>query len=207
MAKRSVNLLAMLVLLAGCAAPAQVVVEVPGSHPDVAVKTAVPHTLLMTEGCTAVSVGSGFVLTAEHCVHGSELGDSFSVGLLVMTSLSTGRVGDWALLFNPDSVNDEPICMRAPVFGEHIYSVGYPGWRHDGEQRLTVQDGLVAAAEAVSVDYGDGMSYVNLLRYSVPTDPGNSGGGLWAEDGCLVGLTSGGFRNTHEHYMTVMPVL
>lgn len=163
---------------------------------DVAVATALLHTRLMTEGCTAVDVGRGRVLTAKHCVDTDTVGDTLSVGVLTFVS----PIRDFAVLLsseiNPDA------CMRPPVLGEHVYAVGYPVQLVTEKQALTVTDGVFAGPEG---DNGE-------LRFTAPIYFGNSGGGVWATDGCLVGLSvSGILQMPGMNYLVssgdILPVL
>jgi S1-C subfamily serine protease len=155
-----------------------VVVDKPGKRRDVGVETALRHTLLMTEGCTAVDVGRGLVLTAAHCVDELSRGDETSVGMVLFQSPDL----DFAVLFDTGRLHRPKACLRAPVLGEHLYTVGYPGQVVTGKQELTVTDGVFAGP-------GDGEGH---YRITAPIWFGNSGGGAWGEDGCLLGLTVSG---------------
>jgi hypothetical protein len=169
---------AALLLFAGCR-PSVVVVE-PQQQTDVGVATALEHTLFADDlGCTAVNLGRGFVATAEHCVDDLELGAHTKLGMVLYTSATR----DFAILFDSGRLVDPEVCIRAPVLGEHLYAVGYPVQLGNKKQELTVTDGLFAGPQ------DDDGSY----RITAPIYYGNSGGGAWAEDGCLLGLTVSGF--------------
>lgn len=167
-------LLAAVLCLAACR---PVVVQVP-AQTDVAVSTALQHTVLMTEGCTAVSVGNGMVLTAAHCVDEVQLGADTSVGMLVYRS----TVRDFAVLFDTGRLHAAAVKLRAPNKYEHVYAVGYPVQLVSDRQELTVTDGLIAGPVAADGEW----------RITAPIFYGNSGGGVWAEDGSLVGLSVSG---------------
>lgn len=154
---------------------------------DVGVATALRHTRLMVEGCTAEDVGRGWVLTAKHCTHDLPIGEDFSVGTLIYQGKE-----DYAILFDAEQIDHASACLRAPQLGEHVYAVGYPVQRATREQALTVTDGVISTV--APTDEGE-------IRTSAPLFFGNSGGGLWAEDGCLVGITVAAFMDTAENYI------
>jgi hypothetical protein len=164
-------------ILLGACGPSVVVVR--GTDPDVGVATALRHTVLMTEGCTAVDIGRGLVLTAQHCVDENLLGDELSVGTLIYAS----TVRDFAVLFDTSRLGNRAAVMRAPVMGEHLYAVGYPVQLATDSQELTVTDGVFAGPLG-----SDGS-----FRFTAPIYFGNSGGGVWANDGSLVGLSVSGY--------------
>lgn len=167
------------VLLTGCFRGP--VVEAPTStQDDVAVVTALKHTF-MTESpaCTMVDIGGGRVLTAKHCAERFGIGGQTDGG--VVTYLSPNR--DFAVLVDSKRVKNPVPSMRPPVLGEHIYTLGYPVQVVDDTRQLTVTDGVVTGA----VHDGE-------LRITAPIWGGNSGGGAWAEDGSLVGITVSGIR-------------
>ncbi len=172
-------------LLSSCVVP--VVVD-PTEVRDVGVATALRHTLHMDEGCTAVNVGRGFVLTAKHCVDQFTFLDATSVGVVMFQAPDR----DYAVLFDSDRQYDRRACVRSPVLGEHVYAVGYPTQRATRKAALTVTDGIISTTETDN----DGQ-----IRTSAPLFFGNSGGGLWANDGCLVGITVAAFMDTAENYI------
>lgn len=167
--------LALAVLLTACTP--RVVIQT--AAPDVGVATALKHTVLMTEGCTAVDVGRGLVLTAAHCVDENVLGDTLSLGMLVYSS----PVRDFAVMFDTARIDNPRPVLRAPVFGEHLYAVGYPAQLNKSGQKLTVTDGVFAGP------LGDD----GTVRFTAPLYYGNSGGGVWANDGALLGLSVSGY--------------
>ncbi len=170
---------ALALVLASCA-PRTLVVRAPAEQ-DVAVATGLRHTLHLptVSGCTGVDVGRGIVVTAKHCVDELELGAETEAGMLIYMSPTL----DFALLFDTGRLSNERPAMRAPRLGEHIYAIGYPVQLATRKQALTVTDGIVCGP-----DDGEGH-----MRISAPLYYGNSGGGLWAEDGSFVGVTVSGF--------------
>lgn len=178
--KRCVVALAL--ALAACA-PRTIVVAAP-SRTDVAVATGLKHTVFVEEmGCTAVDVGRGFVVTAKHCVDDEEtqddgLGRQYKAGLVVYVHKDL----DFAILFDAGRLENKQPRLRAPRLGEHVYAIGYPVQVVTEKQALTVTDGIMCGP-----DDGEGHA-----RFTAPIYYGNSGGGVWAEDGALIGISVSG---------------
>lgn len=181
---RFVAALALLVALGSCTR----VVVVGPHHGDVGVETALKHTVHMVEGCTAVDVGGGWVLTAKHCTDENTFGDLMSVGLLMFQDPKL----DYAVLYDAHRYENARACMRAPKLGEHVYAVGYPAQRVNRKQLLTVTSGVISTV--TPAPSGE-------IRTSAPLYFGNSGGGLWGTDGCLLGITVSAFMDTAENYI------
>lgn len=170
--------LALALGLAACS-PRTLVVRAPAEQ-DVAVETGMKHTVFAEKlGCSAIDIGRGVVVTAEHCVDHLALGDETGAGMIIYVS----RDRDFALLFDVARLDNPRPTIRAPRLGEHVYAIGYPVQLATKKQALTVTDGIVAGP-----DDGEGH-----LRITAPVYYGNSGGGLWAEDGAFVGVTVSGF--------------
>jgi serine protease Do len=75
-----------------------------------------------------------------------------------------------------------PVAERNPAVGERIYAIGNPGLGIVTlEQTLT--EGIISAADRVI----DGANY---LQHTAAIHPGNSGGPLIDEWGCLVGIVT-----------------
>lgn len=170
--------LLLAIFLAGCGAAPSVSVTVapPENRENVGVSVGLKHTLHMLEGCTAVDAGYGFILTAKHCVDELSVGSITSVGTLVFVSANR----DFAILFDVKSANHQKPKMRACNIGEHLYAIGWPVQMVNDKMALTVTDGLCAGP----VDESDGE-----LRITAPIYFGNSGGGVWGDDGALLGLS------------------
>lgn len=180
---------ALLALLAGCGALGALSApsESPaGPAPDVAVVTALKHTQFFKEaGCTAVDIGYGRVVTAKHCVEDEnpkkdwDVGEKTSMGVVTYISPKL----DFAILVNQAWIKHPGVSLRPPRLGEHVYTVGYPVQLSTKTQELTVTDGVAAGP----------IDEEGNLRITAPIYYGNSGGGCWAEDGSLVGLTVNGY--------------
>jgi S1-C subfamily serine protease len=171
-------------VLSACGLGSNPVVET--APQDVGVTTALVYTVFFKEaGCTAVQIGGGRVVTAKHCVEDEDpekdwdVGEKTSIGQLVY--ISPDR--DFALLINQDWVKQPAPLMRAPYLGEHVYAVGYPTQLATDTQELTVTDGVISGP---SDDEGN-------LRFTAPIYYGNSGGGVWANDGAFIGVSVCGF--------------
>lgn len=177
----SSRLLLAALLLGACAAP-QPAAPVAPVAVDVGIATALQHTVFMPDpGCTAVDVGNGFVVTAKHCTTEMQVGDVTAIGMFAHASVTE----DFAIFYDVARTTHLVPAMRSCVFGEHLYTVGYPVQKDDDTQQLTATDGLCAGPLN-----GDGEA-----RITAPIYYGNSGGGVWGEDGALLGLSVNGYLN------------
>jgi hypothetical protein len=164
----------VLALLAGCSANTYVVAA---PDPLVAVQTALEHTVFLDDlGCTGVAVGGGKVYTAQHCVDHLDVGAETPYGKLAFSS----AVSDYAYLMDATNMYGPRACIRKPLLGEHVYAVGYPTNVLTEKQELNITDGVVSGQHNA-----DGTE----IRITAPVFFGNSGGGAWADDGCLIGIT------------------
>ncbi len=176
----STKLLALVVLLVA-ACGVQVKLQPPAHSPS-AVAFAVAHSeLLYPPGCTGVEVARAVFVTAKHCIEdGQKAGDNFKAGGLLAY---VDEDYDYVVIVRSARYGYDFIDMRPAAPGEHLYLVGYPQQVRDGKQQLTVTDGIFTGA----VDLSDGYE-----RISAPAYFGNSGGGVWGEDGALLGLLVNG---------------
>lgn len=173
------TIIVLAALLTACAG--QQYVEPAPSDTEV-VAYAVRHSLLLQPpGCTGVEVSEGVVVTAKHCLEdddvvGNPFGDPAKAG--VISFISAGH--DFAVIAYPASAiaAEAYINMRPYVIGEHVYIVGYPVQLRSDEQALTVTDGIMAGP---TDDSGD-------ARTTAEAYFGNSGGGVWGDDGALLGI-------------------
>jgi S1-C subfamily serine protease len=101
------------------------------------------------------------------------------MGILVFKSPKL----DFAVFVNQEWLKHPNLELRNPRLGEHVYTVGYPLQLATGDQELTVTDGVAAGP----------LDEDGYLRITAPIYFGNSGGGCWAEDGSLLGITVSGF--------------
>jgi S1-C subfamily serine protease len=138
------------------------------------VKVAVQRSVFLRKsGCTGVLMGADRLVTAKHCgPDDAKAGDAYEGGKLRYISPTY----DFAVVEFPNA--GPAVERRTGLLGEHIFVVGYPVQLGNGEQELTVTDGLVAGP----VD-SDGQA-----RITAPVYFGNSGGGVWSDRGELVGI-------------------
>lgn len=142
---------------------------------------AVRHSVLLDPpGCTGVEVIDGVVVTAKHCLEDdAEVGDAFGDPVKAGTVQYVSPHRDFAVIAYPalPDAHSQYIRMRPYVLGEHVYIVGYPMQLRSREQELTITDGIIAGP----IDDGD-------VRTTADAYFGNSGGGVWGDDGALLGI-------------------
>lgn len=139
---------------------------------------------------SAVVVGPGRLVTNCHVLRQAK-------------SLSVGRenVSYGASLEYPDTERDlcqikvanftaPPVTLapsEALQTGARVYAIGSPRGLE-----TTISDGLLSGIRRGAS--GD----VEALQISVPISPGSSGGGLFDEQGRLIGITTSGFRDSQN---------
>jgi S1-C subfamily serine protease len=167
-----VRALFALVLLGACAGQPAVPVTRP-VQPFNPVQYAVKHSVFLSEsGCSAIAIGGGVTVTAKHCVpDDAEVGDAYEGGTLVWVD----QVHDFAIF--KTLVDSDAVLLRDAQLGEHLWVVGWPMQLGSGEQQLTVTDGVFA-----------GPVDDDQERITAPVYFGNSGGGVWGDDGALLGV-------------------
>lgn len=166
--------LALLLALSSCAGQPAVVTR----SPENPVQYLISKTVFIKDpGCTGVQVGRGIVVTARHCLpDDAKRNDMFGEKGVVAY---VGEKDDFAVLYYSLPVGVDRIKMRPARVGEHLYVVGYPMQLGNEKQALTVTDGIYTG-------YTDeeGQQRITAEVYF-----GNSGGGVWADDGSLVGIS------------------
>lgn len=152
-----------------------------------------------TTRCDGVITGSGalvapdLVLTAAHVVGGYA-----SVQLLAGDQSATGRVvgystqDDLALVraSRPISGHVFRVVDQPPEVGNEVAAIGYP---LSGPLSMAGPGIVSAYGEDVSYKIWDGsvVDVQDLMRTSIPTNQGNSGGPVVNVDGAVVGIVSG----------------
>lgn len=156
------------------------------------VQYAVDHTVYLEgSGCTGIVVGPNRVVTAKHCLPDEALvGQDYEGGILVHISPSH----DFAIVAKSTNLLGF-IEMRTHSLGEHLYVVGYPVQLESNEQELTVTDGVAAGP---ANDDGE-------ARITAPVYFGNSGGGVWSDDGQLLGVAVSIYAAAVEGYRYPLP--
>lgn len=197
-------------LLGACAAPARptpatlaasTLYDVPPIEDSLAATVA-----LVTPGestpwrtqCAGVWVSDTSILTAAHCVPTPQESNA-SVPYATRSDLAGGAVTtprlarlyvrdvahDLALLRTTGASPHRHVVLgQDPAIGQPVYKVGHPfGLTY------SYAAGHVSAMRGPMADIGG-----PYVQASVPTNPGDSGGGLFAYDGSLVGVTHGIIR-------------
>jgi S1-C subfamily serine protease len=168
------KLVAVLAFLAACAVPRT---ADGGPRTPVGVTQAISHTVHLDEsGCTGVNVGNGFLVTAAHCVPDwTGVGDEYEGGVLGYVDPDE----DFAIVLMDDpAYAGTPVKLRAADVGERLFVVGYPTQMGSRKQALTVTDGV----------YTGVVNDKHEERITAEVYFGNSGGGVWGEDGALLGI-------------------
>ncbi len=128
----------------------------------------------------------GYVLTCYHLVKDQ---DSLALvnekyGHLKAYLVKFDPNTDVALLRIEDSLFQNPklmpftLCDQEALLGEKVYTLGYP------KQDIVYNEGSVSSHSGYQ---GDTTSY----QVSIPLNPGNSGGPLINDLGCIVGVVNG----------------
>lgn len=133
----------------------------------------------VSAGGSAVEVGSGRYVTASHIVEGLR---SFAVELEINGKWMRGRIStvddrDAAVVTCDDESGGSPVPLAEPQYGQRVTVVGF---KTGAPQRGTVSD-----TRTVSLD----LECAGIQQ-------GDSGGGIFTDDGALVGIISA--RNPNE---------
>lgn len=149
--------------------------------------------------CSGVLLPGNRVITAAHCL------DDSSTGMWVATESSLAEEN--AVMFFPEVV-DVPhdlavlqsnavlegahpaaVSSYSPNRGEVVIVVGHPaglGW--------TMTTGIVSHPKRYGMAFPNQGNDMYYLQHQAPIHPGNSGGGVFNENGELVAIVSGGIR-------------
>jgi hypothetical protein len=162
-------------MLAGCTVVNVPEAAAPGKSAMSALEYAIDRTVhLRDSGCSGILVGGNRLVTAKHCLPDDAKPDQAYEGGVV-SHISPSY--DFAVIRFPDI--RPRVELRTGAIGEHLYVVGYPMQLGNGDQALTVTDGVVAGPTNA-----DGEA-----RITAPIYFGNSGGGVWSDDGALLGIS------------------
>jgi hypothetical protein len=139
---------------------------------------------------SAVAVGPGRLVTNCHVLRQAK-------------TLTVGRenVSYGATLEHPDTERDlcqikvanftaPPVTLAPPEAlqtGARVYAIGSPRGLE-----TTISDGLLSGVRRSA------NGAIEALQISVPISPGSSGGGLFDEQGRLLGITTSGFRDSQN---------
>lgn len=174
------------------------------------VDTAQDATVIVQQGtsfCAGVHVGGSKVLTAYHCVaDGGLTRVTTRDGHEIRARLHTTRPRwDLAVLSTEAPVPTAaaevgrvpPVGATAVVIG-HPYGMPLPLGYFAGTLRWSVTEGVISAVGPLA------------MQLSAPLNPGNSGGGVFDEDGRLIGIVSRkvgqgiGFATHATHLQTLL---
>lgn len=151
--------------------------------------------------CTGVWVSSSSILTADHCTQKQPIGTRLKVVVEsdVIDSLTHKELAfvnvRGAAIYDRDAAHDlamlrvdhwaNPIHPIARVTSTPV-RVGQPSFNMGQSLGLwwTFGSGSVSAIRKIDTSYVDCL----IVQTTTPTSPGNSGGGLFNEDGELIGL-------------------
>lgn len=195
MKARALGVVLVAALLAACGASTRNCVSPVPSY-KASVEFAVDHDREAKVYCggkyigsgSAVMVGPGVGVTAGHVadeVHAgcrmvliNHAGEQYAATVRLRV-----QAQDLAVLAVPGDLFVEPVNLAAdPWLGEPLVVVGHPVEISDDATHLSVTRGALVAFQVI-----DGLS-----QHSAPAYFGNSGGGVWTEDGQLLGIHTGG---------------
>jgi S1-C subfamily serine protease len=142
-------------------------------------------------GSAIVLNDQGYLITAQHVIDGASgitvLGPNGHASLARV--VAEDAVGDFAILQCKPLASMKPAqpAVTARV-GEEVLSVGNPF----GTSRLggspSVNAGIVSAIGRSFVSEKSGRIYLDCVQHDAPTNPGNSGGGVYNARGELIGM-------------------
>jgi serine protease DegQ len=159
--------------------------------------------VVVDQGVRAESYGSGVVLdsdghilTVHHVVDGAR-------GVLLLLDggvtlrarvVASAPILDLAVLraerFLPELMIPAVLSESTPRIGDQIWNIGNPF----GTSRLgggpSVGRGVISALDRTHLNPATGRLYLNGIQHDAPTNPGNSGGGIYNRDGELLGINA-----------------
>jgi hypothetical protein len=144
--------------------------------------------VLDNKGSSVVAVGSGVVVGAGQIVTNRHVIDSGRIWRLRQGDKTWRAFVTWVDpdhdlgLLKAEGLSAPAVSLRvspAVAVGERVYAIGTP----EGLE-LTLSEGIVSGLREYEGSY--------VIQTSAPVSPGSSGGGLFDEEGQLVGITSFG---------------
>ncbi|MBK9973747.1 MAG: serine protease [Planctomycetes bacterium] len=199
--------LALIAALAGCATTARTVETLPGDtlgSVDVMSRMQRSVVSLVVEhynggdafGAGVVYDDRGTILTAHHVVEDASrivvlLPEGYTVKATVIAS---DPVADFALIrmehLQPGLVAPAAIETAAPRRGDTIWSLGNPFGTSRFGGEVSISRGVISAVSRSYFNDETGRLYLGALQHDAPTNPGNSGGGVFNTQGKLVGINA-----------------
>jgi hypothetical protein len=164
--KRIIALFLLVFLVAGCAKQLSAV--------DRAHRTTL-HLSMDTGSCSGTAIGPHAILSASHCFAGMQSLSVNGVPVVVADAISDGH--DHTILIVDQTFLNWAQIGPAPAQGDQVFILGNPGELTD------LYRGGHMSGSAV-----DGNTRVSL--YDLQDFPGDSGSGIFDEQGRLVGVIS-----------------
>lgn len=133
--------------------------------------------------------GYTVVATAKHVIEGCdgmEIEGRASISTIISEDHDIGYIVVKGYL-------GTPARLRTEALGERVYAVGYPYDQY-------AERGVLALSEGVVVS-----TFGSMLRTTAVISPGSSGGGLFGEDGRLIGITVMGYRTAFGVHFYCVP--
>jgi S1-C subfamily serine protease len=163
--------------------------------------------------CTGVWVAPDFILTANHCTRDKDFADTVTyatradvqpgaegeeiVGMKVGVLVARDEAHDLALVWDKGAPAHAVAGVAEPMVGQRVETMGSPlglWWSYS--------QGQISAIRFKAFGEGDAMWWVQA---TAPISPGNSGGGLFDENGDLVGLCAATIRSGQNLNLFVHP--
>lgn len=138
----------------------------------------------------------GHILTAHHVVeNATRILVLVSGGYTVRASVvGADPISDFAILradaVIPDKMRPADFATGAPVPGEPVWNLGNPFGTSRFGGEASVGHGVVSAINRTYLNDDTGRLYLDGIQHDAPTNPGNSGGGIFNERGELLGLNA-----------------
>lgn len=150
-------------------------------------------------GSGVVLSSLGYVVTNFHVIDGAEKievdipNDEGVVSYEAEVAVADKR-NDLAIL--KLSINEDSPAIDEPEYtldfslarnGSEVFAYGYPLALSVMGSDLKITDGIISAQSGYDGD-------ISTYQISAPIQPGNSGGGLFDSNGCLIGICSSGLK-------------
>ena len=147
-------------------------------------------------GAGVIYDSDGHILTAHHVIEGADrilllVAGGYTVRAEVVAE---DPIGDFAILkaevMLPDRMKPAVLAIEPPVPGESVWNIGNPFGtsRYGGDP--SVGRGVISAVHRSYFNQDTGRLYLDGIQHDAPTNPGNSGGGVFNERGELLGLNA-----------------
>ncbi len=164
--------------------------------------------------CSGVWVSTSYILTANHCVDDAEAGDEIAYVVrddaylpgsderkpFVLTRSSKVAAfdadHDLALL---RAVEPPSHAVALPAIGAIRQGAFAQAMGHSLGLLFSYSNGTIAAVRSMEVN---GMDLV-WVQAAVPISPGNSGGGLYDEDGDLIGIAHASYSSPRAQLLNL----